>query len=129
MWNSHLRLLGHAGTMCTVLCVVVLDHGGILPFAFHDTLVQVFVTVHFQEYVCSVCCVFLKMEFITKVSKDLRYEIILLKVNDKLKKNYVKVGVGIRKTKTFFVLFLNALSILELMLCNQNLTKLVYQNL
>ena len=28
------------------------------------------------------------------------------------------------KTKTFFIVFLNARSILELMLCNQNLTKL-----
>ena len=43
------------------------------------------------------------------------------------KKNNVKVGIGKMKTKTFFVLFSNARSILELMLCNRNLTKLVYQ--
>ena len=44
-------------------------------------------------------------------------------------KKYFKVGNGKIKKKTFFVLFLNACSILELMLCNQNLTKLVYQTL
>ena len=44
-------------------------------------------------------------------------------------KNYVKVGVGKMKTKTFFVVISNARSILELMLCNPNLTNLVYQTL
>ena len=33
------------------------------------------------------------------------------------------------KTKTYFVVFSKARSILELMLCNRNLTKLVYQTL
>ena len=32
------------------------------------------------------------------------------------------------KTKTYFVIFSNASSILELMLCNGILTKVVYQN-
>ena len=41
----------------------------------------------------------------------------------------VKVGVGKMKTKTYFVFFSNACSILELMFCNQNLTKLVYPTL
>ena len=41
----------------------------------------------------------------------------------------VKVGVCKMKTKTYFVVFSKACSILELMLCNQNLTKLVYQTL
>ena len=50
-------------------------------------------------------------------------------VDEKVQKNYVKVGVGKMKTKTFFVVFSNARSILELMLCNQNLTKLVYPTL
>ena len=44
-------------------------------------------------------------------------------------KNDVKVGVGKMKTKTYFVIFSNVCSILELMFCNQNLTKLVYQTL
>ena len=35
-----------------VHCVIILYHGGILPFAFHDTLPQAFVSVHFCEYVC-----------------------------------------------------------------------------
>ena len=61
MLNSHLRLLGHAGNICTVLCVVVLYHGGILPIAFHYNLVRVFVTVHFHEYVRSVCCVLMQV--------------------------------------------------------------------
>ena len=33
------------------------------------------------------------------------------------------------KTKTYLVVFSKARSILELMLCNRNLTKLVYQTL
>ena len=40
-------------------------------------------------------------------------------------KNYVKGGVGKMKIKTWFVCFSNARSILELMVCNQNLAKLV----
>ena len=48
------------------------------------------------------------------------------KLLKKCRKNNVKVGVGKRKTKTYFVLFSNARSILELMLCNRNLTNLVY---
>ena len=38
-------------------------------------------------------------------------------------------GFGKMKTKTYFVVFSNARSGLELMLCNQNLTELVYQTL
>ena len=34
-----------------------------------------------------------------------------------------KDGVGKMKTKTYFVVFSNARSVLELMVCNQNLTK------
>ena len=43
---------------------------------------------------------------------------------EETEKNDVKVGVGKMKTKTYFVVFSNAHSILELMLCNRNLTKL-----
>ena len=48
-------------------------------------------------------------------------------VKEKVQQNYLKVGIGKMKTKTFFVLFTNARSILEVMLCHWNLTKLVYQ--
>ena len=51
------------------------------------------------------------------------------KVTEKVRKNDVKVGAGKMKIKTYFVLFLNARSILELMLCNQKLPKLVYLTL
>ena len=54
---------------------------------------------------------------------------IFLKVKGKVQKKYFKVENGKMKTKTFFGLFFNARSILELMLCNRNLTKLVYQTL
>ena len=47
----------------------------------------------------------------------------------KSRKNDVKVGVGNMKIKTFVVLFLNARLISKLMLCNQNLPKLVYPTL
>ena len=33
-----------------VHCVVVLYHGGILPFAFHDNFLRVFVTLHFCKF-------------------------------------------------------------------------------
>ena len=64
-----------------------------------------------------------------KFSKYLWYEMIFLKLKRKCKNNYVKVGIGKMRTKTLFVLFSKACSILKLMLCNQNLTKLVYQTL
>ena len=54
---------------------------------------------------------------------------MLFEVKEKVQKNDVKVGIGQMKTKTFFVLFSNAHSILELLFCNLNLTKLVYQTL
>ena len=44
-------------------------------------------------------------------------------------KNYVKVGVGKMKTKTYFVIFPIGCSNLELMFCNQNLKKIVYPTL
>ena len=47
----------------------------------------------------------------------------------KVQTNHGKDGVGKMKTKTYFVVFSKARSILELMLCNWNLTKLVYQTL
>ena len=48
-----------------------------------------------------------------------------------MQKNDDKVGVGKMKIKKkhFCFVFLNACSILELILFNRNLTKLVYQNL
>ena len=49
-----------------------------------------------------------------------------VKNTEKVWKNDVKVGVGKMKIKTYFVLFSNACSILELILCNPNLLKLVY---
>ena len=52
-----------------------------------------------------------------------------LKLKRKCKINDAKVGIGKMKTKTLFVLFSHACSILELMLCNRKLTKLVYQTL
>ena len=56
-------------------------------------------------------------------------KLFFLKLRRNCTKNDVKDGVGKRKTKTYFVVFSNAFSILELMLCNTNLTKLVYQTL
>ena len=50
-----------------------------------------------------------------------------LKFRRKCKKNHGKDGVGKMKTKTYFIVFSNARSIFKLMLCNLNLTKLVYQ--
>ena len=47
----------------------------------------------------------------------------------KCRKNYVEVGVGNMKIKTYFVIFSTSRSILELMLCNPNLTKLLYPTL
>ena len=47
------------------------------------------------------------------------------KLLKKCKKNDAKVELGKMKIKTYFVLFSNARSILELMFCNRNLTKLV----
>ena len=52
-----------------------------------------------------------------------------MKLKKKKQKKYFNVGIGKMKTKTLFVLFSNARSILELMLCNRNLTKLGYQTL
>ena len=46
-----------------------------------------------------------------------------------MQKNDGNDGVGKIRTKTYFIVFLNVRSILDLMLCNQNLTKLVYQTL
>ena len=56
-------------------------------------------------------------------------KIFFLKFRRKCKKNHSKDGVGEMKTKTYFVVSSKACSILELMLCNRNLTKLVYQTL
>ena len=64
-----------------------------------------------------------------KLSKYLRCEIIFFKVWEKVQKKYFKVGIGKVETKLFFVLFSNACSILKLKLCNQNITKLVYETL
>ena len=47
-----------------------------------------------------------------------------IEVKKKVQKKYPKVGIGKMKTKQLFVLFSNACSILELLLCNRNLTKL-----
>ena len=41
----------------------------------------------------------------------------------------LKMELAKGRQKPFFVLFSNACSILEFMLCNRNLTKLVYQTL
>ena len=57
------------------------------------------------------------------------FALFLVKLRWKCKTNLGKDGVGKMKTKTYFVVFSNACSILELMLCNRNLTKLVYQTL
>ena len=62
----------------------------------------------------------------------LRYKIlnILKKSLKSCGKNEIKVDVDKMKIKkTYFVLFSNARFILELMLSNQNLTKLVYPTL
>ena len=63
------------------------------------------------------------------ISSKLTSILLLLYLNffegkEKVQQNDVKVRIGKMKTKTFFVLFSNARSILELMLCNRNLTKL-----
>ena len=47
----------------------------------------------------------------------------------KFGRNDVKVGVGKMKIKHGLFVFSNARSSLELMLCNQNLAKLVYPTL
>ena len=54
---------------------------------------------------------------------------IFFEVKEKVPKKYFKAGNDKMKSKTFFCPFSNARSILELMLCNRNLTKLVYQTL
>ena len=64
-----------------------------------------------------------------KFNNDLEYERFKKKVNERVRKNYVLKGVGKMKIKTYFVIFSNARLILELMLCNQSLEKLVYQTL
>ena len=51
------------------------------------------------------------------------------KVNERVQKNYVQVGVCKMKTNTYFVIFSNASFILEVMLFNRNLRKLIYQAL
>ena len=51
------------------------------------------------------------------------------KVKKKMKKNHGKNGVGKMKTTKYIVVSSNARSILKLMLCKRNLTKLVYQTL
>jgi hypothetical protein len=63
-----------------------------------------------------------------KLSKYLRYEIIFFEVKKKVQKKYFKVGIGQMET-TLFCPFSNACSIFELMLCNRNITKLVYVTL
>ena len=62
-----------------------------------------------------------------KFCVDSRYDFCMFK--RRCQKNAIIVGVGRMKTKTICVLFSNARSILELMLCNWNLTSLVYQTL
>ena len=64
-----------------------------------------------------------------KFSKDLKYEINFFNVKEKVQNKEVKVRAGKMKAKIFLVLFSNARSILELMLCNQKLTKLLFQTL
>ena len=56
-----------------VHCVIILYHGGILPFAFHDTLPQAFVTVHFCEYVCLVCCLHVQVHVQVQVQVRIQY--------------------------------------------------------
>ena len=57
------------------------------------------------------------------------YKLLKKRVLEKTEKNHVKVGFGKIKIKTWFVLFLNVFLILELIFCNPNLAKLVYQTL
>ena len=56
-----------------VHCVIILYHGGILPFAFHDTLPRAFVTVHFCEYVCLVCCLHVQGRVQVQVQERVQY--------------------------------------------------------
>ena len=56
-----------------VHCVVVLYLGGILPFAFHDTKLQVVVKVHFCKYVCLVCCVHVQVHVQVQVQVRVQY--------------------------------------------------------
>ena len=66
------------------------------------------------------------MVFIILIYKKFKIRHILKKkLWEKGGKNDVKVEVGKMKLKIYFVLYSNACSILELMLCNRNLTKLV----
>ena len=60
----------------------------------------------------------LKMVFITLIEWKFKIWNIFLSLRGSAKKNDVKVGVGRMKTKKKFVLFSNARSILELILCN-----------
>ena len=53
---------------------------------------------------------------------DIKY--LKKKSREKTEKNDVKFGVGKMKIKTYVVVFSNPRSTLELMICNQNLTKL-----
>ena len=50
-------------------------------------------------------------------------KLFFFELKKKVQKNHGKDGVGKIKTKTYFGVFSKARSILELMLCNQNLTK------
>ena len=52
-----------------------------------------------------------------------------IKYKKKIQKNDLKVGIGKMKIKHGLLIFSNARSINELMLCNQNLTKLLYPTL
>ena len=71
-----------------------------------------------------------QMVFMTWIYWKFKIWNILKKKNYwKSAENDVKVGVGKIKIKTWFVHFSNARSILELMLCNQNLAKLVHPTL
>ena len=64
------------------------------------------------------------------LKKYFGYEITFSKVKEKVQnRNMLKFKLAKWRQKTYFVLFANACSILELMLCNINLTILVYQSL
>ena len=66
----------------------------------------------------------------TKIYWNMKIWNILKQGTENVWKNDVKVGVGkIKDTKHGLFVFSNARSILELMLCNQNLAKLVYPTL
>ena len=56
-------------------------------------------------------------------------KLFFFEVKEKVPQKYFKVGIGKMKIKIYFVVFSKARSILELMLCNRNLTKLVNQTL